>query len=275
MMLVPDPGADQLALQFINEAGTEMLLATGLVTAAAALLLGVGAIRGLKVWQLGLRVRREVKVVDRPGDQLRRALGEMPLRDLGEQPVPIEGDQDARYQLTQRLIAVLREFGYRSVTVLVDRVDEPALVNGEPQRMRSLIWPMLSNKFLQQDGVAIKLLLPIELRHLLHREDAEFFQRARLDKQHLVDRQPHEVVAFVLVRPLALQRQALGLRRVARETEHALVGRGAQQVRVVRHGGRSSRVSNTRHARREARGQWRGAHSLLRQQHLQIAAGLR
>lgn len=177
-----------LALQFINEAGTEMLLATGLVTAAAALLLGVGAIRGLKVWQLGLRVRREVKVVDRPGDQLRRALGEMPLRDLGEQPVPIEGDQDARYQLTQRLIAVLREFGYRSVTVLVDRVDEPALVNGEPQRMRSLIWPMLSNKFLQQDGVAIKLLLPIELRHLLHREDAEFFQRARLDKQHLVDR---------------------------------------------------------------------------------------
>jgi hypothetical protein len=112
----------------------------------------------------------------------------MPLRDLNEQPVPIAGDQDARYQLTQRLIAVLRRFGYDNVTVLVDRVDEPALVNGEPERMRSLVWPMLNNKFLQQDGVAIKLLLPIELRHLLHKEDADFFQRARLDKQHLVDR---------------------------------------------------------------------------------------
>ena len=54
--------------------------------------------------------------------------------------------------------------------------------------MRSVIWPMLSNKFLQQDGVGVKLLLPVELRHMLHREDADFFQRARLDKQHLIDR---------------------------------------------------------------------------------------
>jgi hypothetical protein len=177
-----------IALRVMDESSTRMLLATGLVAAAAVLLLGAGGWRAMKVWALGRRIRREVQVVDRPANQLRRALTEMPLRDLNEQPVPIAGDQDARYQLTQRLIAVLRRFGYDNVTVLVDRVDEPALVNGEPERMRSLVWPMLNNKFLQQDGVAIKLLLPIELRHLLHKEDADFFQRARLDKQHLVDR---------------------------------------------------------------------------------------
>lgn len=177
-----------LALYIMEDASTNMLLATGLVAALAALLLGAGAIRGLKVWQLGRRIRREVQVVDRPGDQMRRALAQMPLRDLGEQPVPVAGDQDARYQLTQRLLQVLRQFGYGSMVVLVDRVDEPAMVNGEPQRMRSLVWPMLNNKFLQQDGVGIKLLLPIELRHLLNKEDADFFQRARLDKQHLVER---------------------------------------------------------------------------------------
>ncbi|MEX2671700.1 MAG: hypothetical protein WD294_06280, partial [Phycisphaeraceae bacterium] len=50
------------------------------------------------------------------------------------------------------------------------------------------IWPMLNNKFLQQDRVGVKLLLPLELRHLLRREDEDFYQRARLDKQHMIDR---------------------------------------------------------------------------------------
>jgi hypothetical protein len=67
-------------------------------------------------------------------------------------------------------------------------VDEPALVNGQPGKMRAIVWPMLNNKFLQQDGIGFKLLLPIELGHLLRREDEDFFQKARLDKQNMVDR---------------------------------------------------------------------------------------
>ena len=47
---------------------------------------------------------------------------------------------------------------------------------------------MFDNKFLQQDRVGLKLLLPIELRHMLRRETGDFFQEARLDKQHMVDR---------------------------------------------------------------------------------------
>jgi len=36
--------------------------------------------------------------------------------------------------------------------------------------------------------VGIKLLLPIELRQMLLKEDADFFQRARMDKQQMIDR---------------------------------------------------------------------------------------
>ena len=72
--------------------------------------------------------------------------------------------------------------------VLVDRVDEPTLINGEPERMRALVWPLLNNKFLQQDRVGVKLLLPLDLRYLLNRETSDFFREARLDKQNLIER---------------------------------------------------------------------------------------
>ena len=87
-----------------------------------------------------------------------------------------------------RLLRVVRPFGYRTIMVLVDRVDEPTLINGEPMRMKAFVWPLFNNKFLQQDDIGVKLLLPLELRHLLGRETTEFFREARLDKQNLIDR---------------------------------------------------------------------------------------
>ncbi|MEO0716038.1 MAG: hypothetical protein AAFY58_03500 [Planctomycetota bacterium] len=78
--------------------------------------------------------------------------------------------------------------GFSGVIVVVDRVDEPTLVSGDADRMRAIIWPMLNNKFLQQDGLGFKLLLPVDLRHALFKESAAFFQEARLDKQNLVER---------------------------------------------------------------------------------------
>jgi hypothetical protein len=74
------------------------------------------------------------------------------------------------------------------VLIVIDRVDEPTLISGDPDRMRALIWPMFNNKFLQQEGVGVKMLLPIELRHALFKESSAFFQEARLDKQNMVER---------------------------------------------------------------------------------------
>lgn len=134
------------------------------------------------------RIDKEVRTIERMPGQLRLQLGDLPIRELQPMPIPVPENDDSRYELFTRLRHILEELGYSSLVILMDRVDEPALVNGEPKKMRSIIWPMLNNKFLQQDGVGFKLLLPIELSHLLKREDEEFYQQARLDKQNMIDR---------------------------------------------------------------------------------------
>lgn len=96
--------------------------------------------------------------------------------------------EDRRFELFQRLRRILATLNCPNMLLVVDRVDEPTLVSGDTDRMRALVWPMLNNKFLQMDGVGVKLLLPVELRYALLRESTAFFQGARLDKQSLVER---------------------------------------------------------------------------------------
>lgn len=167
----------------------------GLAVAAALALFTLWGLRQARVWSLARKIHRDLLAVDRSAGDLRHMLMELTDADLANHPWPVStegpsgvGHQDSRYQLTNRLLNVLGAFGYTGVIVLVDRVDEPTLVAGQPQRMRSIVWPMLDNKFLQQERVGLKLLLPVELRHLLHRESAGFFQEARLDKQNMIDR---------------------------------------------------------------------------------------
>ena len=60
------------------------------------------------------------------------------------------------------------------------------MVNGSPERMRDLLWPMFDNKFLKHPGIGFKLLLPAEVVYYLNREEKEFYERSRLDKQNLI-----------------------------------------------------------------------------------------
>jgi len=99
-----------------------------------------------------------------------------------------KGDEDARFAMLDRLRSVLRQFGWAGLVVVVDRVDEPTLIGGDPERMKAVIWPLMSNKFLQYEGVGVKMLLPMELRHALFRESSAFFQSARLHKQCPIER---------------------------------------------------------------------------------------
>lgn len=169
--------------------------AIGVAVAAAVLAWGYVAYAQASLWLLCRRIRREMPAIERSTADLRKMLDDLSSRELARQPFPVPTHEkdlktpsDARYQLTRRLVDLLHPFGYVAVLVLVDRVDEPTLISGDPERMRSVVWPMFDNKFLQQEGIGIKLLLPIELRHLLHRESAEFFREARLDKQNMIDR---------------------------------------------------------------------------------------
>ena len=80
----------------------------------------------------------------------------------------------------------MKTLGFDSITILIDRVDEPHLINGSPERMKAFLWPLFDNKFLKLPGLGFKLLLPIEVSFFLAREDKEFYERSRLDKQNLI-----------------------------------------------------------------------------------------
>lgn len=159
-----------------------------LIGAITAVIGGRYAWMWLKLDGIARRLAASLRVLDRQRMSFRKSLASLRTADVLSSDLPQGDADDARYGMLNRLLRIIRPLGYRAIIVLVDRVDEPTLINGEPQRMRSLIWPMLNNKFLQQDRIAVKMLLPLELKHMLFRESTQFFREARLDKQNLVER---------------------------------------------------------------------------------------
>lgn len=137
---------------------------------------------GWKAW----RIKRNTRVLDHHTNLLRRILMSFTGGQLVSQPLPSQARTDDRYAMLGKLQNVLRTMRLDGIVVLVDRIDEPYLVNGSVDLMKALLWPMLDNKLLRHPGVGMKLLLPIELERLVEREDREFHQRARLDKQNLI-----------------------------------------------------------------------------------------
>ncbi len=134
------------------------------------------------------RLRKQLRTLDRSEASYLDTLDQLPASCRGHQILPLTSSDDRRYAMIDRLKRVLAPFGYSGAVVVVDRLDEPTSIAGDPERMRSVAWPLLNNKFLQQEAIGVKLLLPIELRHLLFRESSAFFQEARLDKQNLIER---------------------------------------------------------------------------------------
>ncbi len=143
----------------------------------------------VRLWKwlwVARRVAHHVRVLKPHITSLRRLLMRFPKRDIDGQPLPETQRTDDRFELLSKFQGVLKTLGCEGVVVLVDRVDEPHLIAGSVDRMRAFIWSMLDNKFLKQPGVGLKLLLPRELADSMHREDRDFYQRARLDKQNMV-----------------------------------------------------------------------------------------
>jgi len=131
-------------------------------------------------------ISKRIRVLDKPTGPLTKSLMRFSKGQLAGQPLPSKERTDDRYALMGKLQDILKSLGFSSMTVLVDRVDEPHLINGSAEAMRALLWPMLDNKFLKQEGLGMKFLLPAELTQFIDREDRDFYQRARLDKQNMV-----------------------------------------------------------------------------------------
>ncbi len=133
-------------------------------------------------------IRKAVKVLSRDPSALRWELLWFKPSELGGQPLPspAKAGGEERFELLRKFQSVLKTLGYSGIVVLVDRVDEPQLIEGDPRKMRALIWPLLDHKFLRHPGLGFKLLLPVELAYYLEKEDKEFYDRARPDKLNLI-----------------------------------------------------------------------------------------
>ena len=139
-----------------------------------------------KFFFLARTVVRRVRVANLDKSVLRKILLNFTGNELATQPLPNKDRTDDRYEMLAKFQGILSTLGHSGVIVLVDRLDEPHLINGSVELMRTLLWPMLDNKFLKQSGIGLKLMLPVELVSYIDREQQDFFQRARLDKQNLI-----------------------------------------------------------------------------------------
>jgi hypothetical protein len=142
-----------------------------------------------KAWKnfwLARGILGRMRVGIRETNPLRRVLMQFSPAELSGQPLPNKDSTDDRYELLMKLQGLLQQLGHSGCVVLVDRLDEPHLVNGSAELMKALLWPMLDNKFLKHPGVGVKLMLPIELTRFIEREERDFYQRARLDKQNMI-----------------------------------------------------------------------------------------
>ncbi len=142
--------------------------------------------RYAKHFWLAVRTIRNVRVSRRDLLRLTKVFMQIPAGELAAQPVPTARRSDDRYAMLDKLQLLLRSLDFRGLIVLIDRVDEPDLVNGRPERIQSLVWPLFDNKLLKHPGLGLKLLLPNDLQYYLDRESREFNERARLDKQNFI-----------------------------------------------------------------------------------------
>lgn len=138
--------------------------------------------------RIARQVSAQLRVLDRSADSFRASFERVPWDVLDTANLPVDDLDEPRYALLDRLRRAVVPFGFVKIIVLVDRVDEPTMVSGETERMKAVIWPVFNNKFLQQKHLALKMMLPLELRHELYRQSSDFFQEARLDKQNMIEK---------------------------------------------------------------------------------------
>lgn len=183
------------AMLFVDDLDEPWWLRPGMwmLVGASLLVWAYLAYRWISLTWTARKVHRETPSIRRTTAELRSMFGKLGPTEVARQPLPLpskskDEQSDARYQLTRKFSELLPPLGYRGMIVLVDRVDEPTIVSGDPEKMRPIIWPMFDNKFLQQNRIGMKLLLPVELRYMLRKEGPQFFQEARLDKQNMIDK---------------------------------------------------------------------------------------
>lgn len=160
--------------------------------AAMLAIVAVLVCSGRYLWRLGMcwwrawQVVRNCRVRRQSVSEQTHLFLQLPWSAWSSEPMPVDRVSESRYSLLAKLQHILQSLGFPGIIVLVDRIDEPELVNGKPELMRQLVWPLLDNKLLKHPRMGFKLMLPQELQSFVDRESREFHDRARLDKQNVL-----------------------------------------------------------------------------------------
>ena len=128
------------------------------------------------------RTVRSVRAVPQDVELIRSLLGSLGRDARADLLLPTELDEPSRYRLLSRFIGLLLELGYGSFYVLMDRVDEAALLGGKEDFMQPFVEKLMRHKLLQYKGLALKLFLPIELSKVQLGAGPAALKNMRLDK---------------------------------------------------------------------------------------------
>lgn len=133
---------------------------------------------------------REILVRDRNAKDAERALRAIPQGYLKDQDVKRKGwrdDDDVRRLFVSKFIDVVLSLGYQQIVVVMDKVDEPSLINGDREKMESFVWPLWNNRILQlHPNLSFKMLLPRQLYEAVRKAGSEKANEARFDKQKII-----------------------------------------------------------------------------------------
>lgn len=172
--------------QPLDEAGARPLTVLWLIPILIPLFKLPYIIRWFRCQWAAMGVRRHMRVGKREIGSLRKTLLRFPAKEIANQPLPRFDRTDDRYELLNKFQSLIERMSFSGVVVLMDRVDEPHLTGGKQELMKRLVWPLLDNKLLKHPGLGFKLMLPQELHRDIERENRDFHERARLDKQNVI-----------------------------------------------------------------------------------------
>lgn len=160
------------------------------VLASVLTLGGYFAYRFGQAQGLAKTLGRRVQVLERDAADRRWGLRMLPPGYLRSQPLTEEvldpTDEASRYEMLSKAIGVAEHAGYSRIVVVLDKVDEPAMVHGDYELMSDFIKPLWNNKLLQTSGVQFKMLLPAQLYKTIRKADSDLLNAARLDKANLI-----------------------------------------------------------------------------------------
>jgi hypothetical protein len=150
----------------------------------------VPLVRGAFYRGVARSAEREILVRDRASRDVERALRVIPQGYLKDQDVKRGGwrdDDDVRRLFVTKFIDVVLNLGYQQIVVVMDKVDEPSLINGDRERMEDFVWPLWNNRILQlHPNLSFKMLLPRQLYEAVRKAGSEKANEARFDKQKII-----------------------------------------------------------------------------------------